>query len=79
MIADRAYDDVRRAMSTLSPRQRAVVSLHLDHELRPAEIAEHLGLSANAARVTLHKGLQRLRKAYERDEATPTLAEEQSS
>lgn len=77
VIADDAYDDVRRQLARLSPRQRAVVSLHLDAELTPKEIAAHLGITANAARVTLHKGLTRLRTAYQGAD-TGTLDQEAS-
>lgn len=57
------HDHMHRALARLTPQQRAVTSLHLDAELEPREIAEHLGITANAARVTLHRGLQRLREA----------------
>ncbi len=61
-------------LRALSPRQRAVTSLHLDAGLSPGEIAEQLGISAGAARVYLHKGLRRLRGAY-RDELSPLNTE----
>lgn len=52
---------LRDAMRGLTTRQRAVVTLHVDHDLQPAELAEVLGLTPNAARVTLHRGLTQLR------------------
>lgn len=67
--ARKTLDHARDALALLSPRQRAVTSLHLDAELSPTEIAEHLGISANAARVTLHKGLTRLRAALKKEES----------
>jgi RNA polymerase sigma-70 factor (ECF subfamily) len=52
---------LRAAMLTLSPRQRAVVTLHVDHDLQPTEFAALLGLTPNTARVTLHQALTQLR------------------
>lgn len=78
-IADSLRQYVKDELSRLSPRQRAVTSLHLDAELSPSEIAEHLGISANAARVTLHKGLCRLRDAYATDDATAVVSSKEAS
>ncbi len=63
VLAGEAVDQVRVALSVLSPRQRAVVTLHLDQGLAPRAVAEHLNITPNAARVNLHKGLHRLRGA----------------
>ncbi len=60
-----ALSAVARALGGLPRRQRAVVALHLEQELRPAEIAPLVGLSANATRVALHRGLQRVRAELE--------------
>lgn len=70
--ADRIAARLGAAMVRLSPQQRAVTSLHLDAELEPREIAAQLGISANAARVTLHKGLERLRLAMRDADPDPT-------
>lgn len=72
--ADRTAARIGAAMTRLSPQQRAVTSLHLDAELEPREIAEQLGITANAARVSLHKGLERLRVAMR--DAEPDTTEE---
>lgn len=53
--------DLDDCLSALSPRQRAAVTLHLDQGLTPAEVAESLNISANAARLALSKGLRALR------------------
>ena len=50
-------------LALLSPRQRAVVTLHLDQGLEPSEIAHTLEISPNAARLALSKGLRALRAA----------------
>ena len=52
---------VEKALAQLSASQRAVVTLHLDAGLSPSEMAPLLGITANAARVTLHRGLEKLR------------------
>ncbi len=60
-------------LERLSRRQRAVVTLHLDEGLTPAEIAESLDMTPNAARLALSKGLRVLRAetgAVVRDIAT---------
>ncbi len=44
-------------------RQREVMTLRLDAELPFAEIAEVLGITENAAKVTFHHGSRRLREA----------------
>ena len=54
---------LRAAMTTLGPRDRAIVVLHLDVELTPQAIAGVLGVTDNAARVALHRALERLRTA----------------
>lgn len=58
-----ALTAVDAAMGRLSAPQRAAVTLFLDAELTPSEIAPLLGLTANATRVTLHRGLEKLRTA----------------
>ncbi|WP_255951647.1 RNA polymerase sigma factor [Streptomyces odontomachi] len=51
------------AMSALSERQRAVLELVVVDELSVTEAATALGITAVAARVTLHRARTRLRKA----------------
>jgi len=53
---------VAAALRDLSPRRRAVVALSLEGGLRPAEIAETLGITGNAARVNLHRALSVVRE-----------------
>jgi DNA-directed RNA polymerase specialized sigma24 family protein len=52
---------VERSLGELPLKQRAVACLFLEAELAPAEIAPLMGMTANAARVTLHRALARLR------------------
>ncbi len=54
---------VRAALDSLAPRQRAMAVLHLDYELKPAEIAEAMKMTSNAVRVGLFRALKRLREA----------------
>jgi len=56
-----AVQIVELVLRDLAPRQRAVLTLHLEGELAPAEIAQLLDITPNATRVTLHRGLERLR------------------
>jgi RNA polymerase sigma factor (sigma-70 family) len=54
---------VRAAILRLPRRMREVLTLRVDAELPFAEIAEALGISDNAARVTFHHATRRLRAA----------------
>ena len=56
-----ALSIVERSLGELPLRQRAVACLFLDGELSPSEIAPLVELTPNAARVTLHRALERLR------------------
>lgn len=56
---------VVEGLRTLPARQRGVVELHVEEDMTPAEIADALGISANAVRVSLHKGMARLRAHLE--------------
>lgn len=58
-----AVQALRRGLLLLSPKQRAVVVLHLECGLTPSEIAADVGMTPNAARVTLHRALEKLRAA----------------
>lgn len=56
-----AVQIVERSLAALPMRQRAVACLFLEGELPPAEIAPLVGMTPNAARVTLHRALTKLR------------------
>ncbi|MGH1340804.1 MAG: RNA polymerase sigma factor [Nannocystales bacterium] len=58
----RAAQDLDGFLRLLSPRQRAVVTLHFDQGFAPAEIAVELEMTPNAARLALSKGLRALRR-----------------
>jgi len=60
--AERRREQVRRAVAALPARQREVVSLRIDGELPFAEIGAALGITENAAKVSFHLGLKRLRE-----------------
>jgi RNA polymerase sigma-70 factor (sigma-E family) len=60
---------VRRALATLTPRQRAVVVLRYFEDLPERETAEVLGVSLGTVKSQTHLALRRLR------EAAPELAE----
>ncbi len=65
----RAQDEVRmrRAVLGLPRRQREVLTLRIDAELPFAEIAEALGITENAAKVSFHHAARRLRALLEED------------
>lgn len=65
---------VESTLRELPPRQRAVLTLYLDEELKPGEIAPLVGLTPNATRVALHRALERLRAALTAQgiDATPS-------
>lgn len=65
-----AAEEIGRSLEQLSPRQRAVVTLHLDLGMSPGEIAAELEMTPNAARLALSKGLRALRR-----EVGPTVHE----
>ena len=56
------YEETRRAIEILPPRQRAVVVLRLVEELDYAEIAATLNCSVRTVRANLHLGRQRVRQ-----------------
>jgi RNA polymerase sigma-70 factor (ECF subfamily) len=58
---------LRRAVLRLPRRQREVVTLRLDAELPFAEIAEALGITENAARVSFHLAVRHLRAELRRE------------
>ena len=60
---------LRLAVVSLPRRQREVLTLRIDAELPFAEIADALGITENAAKVTFHHATRRLRAALAPDEA----------
>jgi RNA polymerase sigma-70 factor (ECF subfamily) len=66
---ERAEDQarLRRAVLRLPRRQREVVTLRLDAELPFAEIAAALGVTENAAKVSFHLAVKRLRAELGRE------------
>lgn len=54
---------LRRHMAALPARQREVLDLRVNHELSHAEIADLLGISAEASRANYYQGLKRLKDA----------------
>lgn len=55
-----ADPDLRRALLSLPPNQRAAVVLHYLEDLPVAEVAEILGIATSTARVHLHRARKRL-------------------
>lgn len=60
-VLGEAMKIVERSLVGLPMRQRAVACLFLEAELTPAEIAPLVDMTANAARVTLHRALTKIR------------------
>jgi RNA polymerase sigma-70 factor (sigma-E family) len=65
-IAD--ADVLQRALSTLAPRQRAVVVLRVVDDLSEQDVAAVLGCSVGSVKGYLSRGLERLRDALETSE-----------
>ncbi len=59
---------MRAAVLTLPRRQREVLTLRLDAELPFAEIAQALGITENAAKVSFHHATRALRAALASEE-----------
>lgn len=55
-------EDLRRAMQSLSPRQRLALILHCVEDLPVDEVARGTGLSPSTVRVHIHRGRNRLRR-----------------
>lgn len=56
--------DLRRALHTLSASDQEILTLLAWEQLTPSEVAEVLGISANSARVKIHRARTRLEQAY---------------
>lgn len=66
VVADRqARERLRTLVGNLSPRERAIVTLHLDEERSPQQIAELVGMSDGACRTALSRALSRIRERME--------------
>lgn len=61
------HDQVRRALATLPPRQRAVLVLRYLDDLSEQEAAAVLGCSVGTVKSQAHKGLAKLRESFEAD------------
>lgn len=61
---------VRRAVLRLPRRQREVLTLRIDAELPFAEIAAALGVTENAAKVSFHHAVRRLRALVGEEDRT---------
>src|SRR6266511_6302578 len=55
-------EDLRRAMQSLSPRQRLALILHCVEDLPVDEVARGTGLSPSTVRVHIHRGRNRIRR-----------------
>jgi RNA polymerase sigma-70 factor (ECF subfamily) len=76
---DLAEDAVQRlavaaALAALGERDRELIGLRYGAGLRSSQIAELLGLKANAVDVALHRALARLRALLEQEPETPSPA-----
>lgn len=65
--------DFRRALSKLSPRQRAALTLRYWADLPEAEIAATLGCSVGAVKSYQHRGVERLRQLLGPDFVTGSI------
>jgi RNA polymerase sigma factor (sigma-70 family) len=66
--ADGLEDAVGAALEELSAEQQAAVRLHVIEERSYAEVSRELGVSQQAARARVSRGLRALRRATERQE-----------
>jgi len=67
-------DDLRAAISTLSPAHQEVVSLRWFADLTPKEVAAALGVTAGTAAVRSHRALTALRRALDDEHAGTTTS-----
>jgi RNA polymerase sigma-70 factor (ECF subfamily) len=64
--------EVKRALNTLSPRERAILKLYFEEGLSQAEIANELGISFRIVRRDFEKSYGKLRRELD-DELTRAL------
>lgn len=78
-IAREDHDRVVEAMDSLPPRQREVLYLHAREQLSVGEIAQVLGISADAVKASLSLARRRMRERFGKtgDEARSGLASRQ--
>ena len=57
-----AQREIRRALETLSPRERSILKLHFEEGLSHARIAERLGISERIVRRDFEKSYAKLRR-----------------
>jgi RNA polymerase sigma factor (sigma-70 family) len=67
---------LRAALAQLDPQDAASLLLHELHGYTSVEIAESLGISADAVRQRLSRAIKALRTAYERHNTTLPAKEE---
>jgi RNA polymerase sigma factor (sigma-70 family) len=68
-VDGRDSDDLLAVLDTLPPNDSHILRLALLNGLNGDMLAQELGISPGAARVRLHRALQRLRSAYQTQEA----------
>lgn len=61
LLEEDRLHEVGRALAVLSDHERETLALRFGAELKAREIGEVLGVSEGAARMTLHRAMQRLR------------------
>jgi RNA polymerase sigma-70 factor (ECF subfamily) len=54
-------EDVRRLLSTLKPRQREMLIMSKAHGYTSSEIAQKLGMSVSAVKVSIHRTIKQLK------------------
>ncbi|MAB78867.1 MAG: hypothetical protein CMJ89_05870 [Planctomycetes bacterium] len=75
VAADREFKRlVEESVSSLPQKYAAVVRAYLDYGKSPREIARTFGITANAASVRIHRGLDLLRRALPKGAAIGTAA-----
>lgn len=60
-----AVKRLRSCLQNLAPQARAAIGLRYERDWKPKKIAEHLGMTANAATVMLHRARATLRRCLE--------------
>jgi RNA polymerase sigma-70 factor (ECF subfamily) len=66
--------DLRRAVATLTDRDRELVALRYGADLTARQIGELLDMQTNAVEVALHRALRTLRETLDVPEAAPVQA-----